>query len=79
MKKFPELAGTYAAVSAMQKQAEKDNLTREQQEVVSSRVRENVAKALESGQVPSVKLQERERQREQSPAPSKANERDIER
>lgn len=58
VEKHPELAGSYAAMSAIQRKAQEDKLTPEQQEVVSNKVKQNIASALGKGQVPAVQLRE---------------------
>ncbi len=65
VKSHPELAGSYAAVSSMEKQTEADNLTPQQKAVVMARVKQNIVNSIERGEIPEVKVrQETEVQRE---------------
>ena len=78
MKRFPTLANDYARLDTLSKAVESKLLNREQQQVVLSRVRENIAASIERGesgrQVPI---------EQQSPGKgqvsSRQNDRDLER
>jgi hypothetical protein len=52
VRQHPELAGSYAAQAAAERQAAADNLTPEQRAVVSRRVQQNIVNALERGDSP---------------------------
>jgi cell filamentation protein len=52
VKAHPELASAYAVLAQASRQMAADGLNTEQRDAAISRVRENVAKALEAGQVP---------------------------
>lgn len=56
VKEYPELAGAVAAVAAMEKKAETDGLTHEQRAIVSARVRQNIIKSIERGNIPQMKI-----------------------
>lgn len=56
--KHPELAGAYAAATAIDKQAEAHGLNPAQRAVVSARVRDNIVNSIERGDVPQVKRRE---------------------
>lgn len=56
--KYPELAGAYATVAAIEKKAEADGLDERQMAVVSARVREVVANSIERGEIPNTKIRE---------------------
>jgi hypothetical protein len=58
LKKHPELAGAYAAQSAMQKKMEADRLSPEQQAVVKARVNKNIVNSIEAGKIPEVNRRE---------------------
>jgi len=58
LKKHPELAGAYAAQSAMQKKMEADRLSPEQQQVVKARVNRNIVNSIEAGKIPEVNRRE---------------------
>lgn len=57
-RKHPELAGAYAAASAIEKQAEADGLNPQQRAVVMARVRQNMVNSIERGNFPEVKVRE---------------------
>jgi hypothetical protein len=72
-KEHPELAGAYAAAAAMEKRVQADGLTPEQKAYVSARIRENIAKSIERGELPQVQVREqreviREAQPERQPS-----------
>jgi hypothetical protein len=54
--KYPELAGAYATVAAIEKKAEADGLDERQRAMVSAKVRENVANSIERGVIPNTKI-----------------------
>ena len=56
--KYPELAGAYATVAALDKKAEADGLDEIQRAMVSARVRELVANSIERGEIPNTKIRE---------------------
>jgi hypothetical protein len=56
--KYPELAGAYATVAALDKKAEADGLDERQRAMVSARVRELVANSIERGEIPNTKIRE---------------------
>lgn len=58
VKEHPELAGTYAAMASMEKKAQADNLTPQQQAVVSARIRQNIVNSIERGELPQVQVRE---------------------
>ena len=58
VKKFPELAGAYATVVAIEKKAEADGLDERQRAMVSARVRQVVANNIERGEIPNTKIRE---------------------
>lgn len=58
VKKFPQLAGAAAAVSAMERKAEADGLSQAQRAIVSARVRQNVVNSIERGELPKVSVTE---------------------
>jgi hypothetical protein len=58
LKAHPELAGSYAAVSSMEKQTDADNLTPQQKAVVMARVKQNIVNSIERGDIPEVKVRE---------------------
>ena len=60
VKKYPELAGVYATVAAIDKKAEADGLDERQRAMVSARVRENVVKSIERGEIPNTKIRKQE-------------------
>lgn len=64
VEKHPELAGSYAAMSAIQRKAQDDKLSPEQQEVVSQKVKQNIASALGKGHIPAVKLNDQDQKQE---------------
>jgi len=72
-KEHPELAGAYAAAAAMEKRVQADGLTPEQKAHVSARIRENIAKSIERGELPQIQVREqreviREAQPERQPS-----------
>jgi hypothetical protein len=58
VKKYPELAGAYATVAALDKKAEADGLDERQRTIVSARVRELVTNSIERGEIPNTKIRE---------------------
>lgn len=58
VKKYPELAGTVAAVAAMDAKARADNLDPAQRAIVAARVRQNVVNSIERGDIPAIKIKE---------------------
>ena len=58
VKKYPELAGAYATVAAIDKKAEADGLDERQRAVVNAKVRELVTNSIERGDIPNTKLRE---------------------
>ena len=58
VKKHSELAGSAAAVAAMDKKAEADGLNERQRAIVMARVRQNVVNSIERGELPEVKVKE---------------------
>ena len=57
-KKYPELAGAYATVAALDKKAEADGLDEQQRAIVAAKVRELVTNSIERGNIPNTKLRE---------------------
>jgi len=74
VKKYPELAGAYATVAALEKKAEADGLDERQRAMVSARVRELVANSIERGEIPNTKIRE-----EKEVTQTKSNKRDYSR
>jgi hypothetical protein len=74
VKKYPELAGAYAAVAAIDKKSEADGLDERQRAVVNAKVRELVANSIERGYIPNTKISE-----EKEVTVTKSNERDYSR
>lgn len=58
LKKHPELAGAVAAMSAVAKQAEAHGLNEQQRAAVMNQARNNMAKTIEQGQIPEVKVRD---------------------
>ncbi|WEF31494.1 hypothetical protein [Pseudoduganella chitinolytica] len=58
VRRHPELAGTYAAVAAVEKRTVADGLTPEQRAIVMERVRANAQQSIEHGRVPEVKVRD---------------------
>ncbi|WUR13783.1 hypothetical protein E7V67_001375 [[Empedobacter] haloabium] len=58
VRRHPELAGTYAAVAAVEKRTQADGLTPEQRAIVMERVRANAQNSIAQGHVPEVKVRE---------------------
>ena len=58
VKKYPELAGAYATVAALEKKAEADGLDERQRAIVSARIREVVTNSIERGEIPKTKIRE---------------------
>lgn len=54
----PELAGAIAAQASIQKKAEADQLTPQQQAMVMDRVRRNIVNSIERGELPQVAIKE---------------------
>lgn len=61
-KKHPELAGAYATMAAVAKQAEAHGLNAQQQAVVMGQAKQNMAANIEKGQIPEVKVREEQQQ-----------------
>ena len=74
VKKYPELAGAYATVAAIDKKAEADGLDERQRAVVNAKVRELVTNSIERGEIPNTKLRE-----DREVTQSRSNERDYSR
>jgi len=74
VKKYPELAGAYATVAAIDKKAEADGLDANQRAVVNAKVRELVTNSIERGDIPNTKLRE-----EREVTQSRSNEQDYSR
>ena len=74
VKKYPELAGAYATVAAIDKKAEADGLDERQRAVVNAKVRELVTNSIERGDIPNTKLRE-----DREVTQSRSNERDYSR
>ncbi len=74
VKKFPELAGAYATVAAIDKKAEADGLDANQRAVVNAKVRELVTNSIERGDIPNTKIRE-----EKEVTVTRSNERDYSR
>jgi len=58
VKKFPELAGAYAAVAAIDKKAEVDGLDANQRAVVTAKVREKITSGIQRGDIPKTQIRE---------------------
>jgi hypothetical protein len=58
VKKFPELAGAYATVAAIDKKAEADGLDANQRAVVNAKVREQITNGIQRGDIPNTKMRE---------------------
>lgn len=58
VRKHPELAGAYAAMAAVDRQAEADGLTPQQRAIIGARVRQNAVNSVVRGRVPDVKIRE---------------------
>lgn len=58
VQQYPALAPAYAALAAIDKQAEADGLTAEQRAHVAARSRENVAANIERGELPAIRIRE---------------------
>lgn len=56
VKKYPELAGAAAAISAIEKKIEADGLTPEQRTVVMNHVQEKAMNSISRGAIPQVKV-----------------------
>jgi hypothetical protein len=76
LKRFPTLAGEYAKLDTLSKAVESQPLSKEQQQLVLSRVRENIAVSIERGEAGRQAPNE---QRQQQGAVSRRNDRDLER
>lgn len=59
VKQHPMLAGAYAAMTAIEKQAQASGLNGDQQSRIVATARENIAKSIQQGQYPEVKIRER--------------------
>ncbi|UVW30668.1 hypothetical protein [Massilia sp. H6] len=59
VKQHPTLAGAYAAMTVIEKQTHASGLTIEQQTKVVAAARENIAKNIQQGQYPDVKIREK--------------------
>ncbi|MEP6606751.1 MAG: LPD7 domain-containing protein, partial [Nitrosospira sp.] len=64
VKNYPELAGAVAAVAAIDKKAVADGLSAPQRAIVSARARENAVNSIAKGQIPNVKIQNQEVERQ---------------
>lgn len=58
VKERPELAPAYAYMRAHEAKAEADGLNKAECALVMARVRENVTKSIEKGEIPSIKIKE---------------------
>lgn len=58
LKKYPELAGAYAAVAAIDKKAEADGLDANQRAVVTAKVREQITSGIQRGDIPKTQIRE---------------------
>ncbi len=56
VKKFPQLAGAYATVAAINKKAEADGLDERQIAIINTKIREAVNKSIERGEIPNTKI-----------------------
>ena len=56
IRKPPQLAGSYAAIQAIDKKAEADGLSPEQRAIVSDRVSYHIEKNIEAGQYPEMRI-----------------------
>lgn len=74
VKQYPELAGAYATVAAIDKKAEADGLDARQRAVVNAKVRELVTHSIERGDIPNTQLRE-----DREVTQSRSNERDYSR
>ncbi len=64
VKNYPELAGAVAAVAAIDKKAVADGLSAPQRAIVSERARENAVNSIAKGEIPNVKIQNQEVERQ---------------
>jgi hypothetical protein len=64
VKNYPELAGAVAAVTAIDKKAVADGLSAPQRAIVSARARENAVNSIAKGEIPNVKIQNQEVERQ---------------
>ena len=55
VEKYPELAHVVAAVAAMNKKAEMDDLTFEQRAIVAAHICQNVSHSIKHGKIPKIK------------------------
>ena len=58
VKKYPELAPYIAAVAAIEKKVQADNLSQENQQAIMDRVKQNTANSIDKGIIPNVSLKE---------------------
>ena len=58
MKQHPQLAGAYATLAAVARQAESDGMSREQKEALVGRVKATVAAVIERGEAPTLLIRE---------------------
>jgi len=58
--KYPELAGAFVTVAAIEKKAEADGLDERQRAMVSARVRELVTNSIDRGVIPNTKIRKEE-------------------
>ena len=58
VKKYPELAGAYATVAAIDKKAEADGLDINQRAVVSNKARKLITDRIELGDIPKTQIRE---------------------
>jgi hypothetical protein len=56
--KHPQLAGAHAALAVVEQQTQADGLDAKQQAIVLNAARGNIAKNLDTGKYPEVKIQE---------------------
>jgi len=59
VKQHPMLAGAYAAMAVIEKQAHASGLNSKQQSMVVAAARENIAKSIQQGQYPDIKMRDR--------------------
>jgi len=79
IRKYPELAGAYAALVAIEKKTESDNLTPEQRAAVMTRVRQNVINSIERGNSITMKIKEQTEVIQESAKPEIKQDRGLER
>lgn len=64
VKKYPELANAAAIQAAINEKTKSDGLTPEQKNIVNKRINENIAKNIEKGTLPTIKLKVHGKQHE---------------